>query len=76
MTDKDDLVEAIQENTEAIESNATKRRSIVNPLFWIGITAYLLGFLLCITIIGLPIGVGLISSGRKLMYKNKDVVQI
>jgi len=59
---------------EVQKNNAsnTQRRSLINPMFWIGACVYLLGFLFCITIIGIPIGGALIIGGKNWMYKNTN----
>jgi len=66
----------LEELKEALENNndGTERRSLLNPMYWIGLCFLLTGFLFCLTIIGLPLGIPMIIGGRKWMYKNNDIL--
>jgi len=60
----------IREELEKSNERDTQRRSFLNPMYWIGLTFYITGFLICCTIIGIPIGLPMIQGGRAWMYKN------
>jgi uncharacterized membrane protein YccF (DUF307 family) len=74
MTDAslEDVVEQLQENQEEMEKieKETKTRSVLNPLYWIGVFLITVGILCCLTLIGIPLGWPLITTGKKCMFKN------
>lgn len=57
---------------ESIEKTTRSRRSIVNPLLWMGLFTKLVGVLVCATIIGFPFGLAILEAGDMLMYKNRQ----
>lgn len=61
-----------KEIIDAIDNTRPKRRSFVNPLYWVGLTLKMTGVFLCATIVGYPIGIGLIQQGRRWTHKNME----
>lgn len=69
MTNEDGL-RKMREELEKQNENSVRMRHPLNPLLWVGVTYYMVGFLFCLTIIGIPFGVGMIRGGRSWVYKN------
>lgn len=63
-----DVVEELQKNNQ----DTVQRRSVVNPIYWIGLALWLTGILFGITIVGLPVAVVLIRASKPFMYKNYE----
>ena len=68
---KDEL-EKIRKELEKSNESIVERRSILNPIAWVGYSFMFLGFLLMLTIIGIPFGIGLYRGGKSWVYKNYD----
>jgi len=71
MSDENEL-QKIRKELEKSNENNTQRRSLLNPMFWIGLCFYITGFLICLTLIGIPLGLPMIQGGRSWMYKNNN----
>lgn len=59
-----------EEVVEAVKNTAPRRRSLANPIYWVGLCIKLIGVLIAMTIIGLPVGIALIMAGRQMTHKN------
>ena len=62
----------IREELEKSNESNVERRSILNPIAWVGYSFMIVGFLLMITIIGLPLGIACYRGGKSWVYKNYD----
>ena len=69
MSDESEL-KKIRKELELSNKDTVRRRSLINPMFWIGLSFYILGFLLCLTIVGAILGIPMIQGGKAWMYKN------
>lgn len=67
-----DNMEEILEELKKSNKDTVYRRSIVNPLLWVGLSMYLVAFLLTLTILGIPIAIPLIRLAKPFIYKNYD----
>jgi len=69
MSQKEEL-EKIRKELELSNKDTVRRRGIFNPILWFGVLVMSIGLLLCMTIIGLPIGLPLYQAGKPLVWKN------
>jgi len=72
MTEKEEMQEAFEEaleNSEVKAQTRKQKRSFINPIYWMGICTQICGLLLCVTIIGIPFGIGVYSAGQDMKYK-------
>jgi len=71
MTEEETL-EEIRKELEKSNEDTTRRRSLLNPILWMGVCGYITAFFVACTIIGLPFAPGIVRGSRSLIYKNYD----